>query len=364
MTDRAICSIPKVLACLIAVATALTVTGCGDKKNDTSLKVEVSPESASSKSGTTTDSAGSAAAQATQSVAGINAAADAAAVSADDKLNTYIQCFNSTNERAHTAMERYASWVKNMKTGPTGKESIVYGIYTVSESNIEDCDKPLLAAAAAAPAMPALDASAKAYSSAIVAWGKTMNEADKYYSRENYKDDAMAQGKAMHGDIVKNYENFAAASKQYNQALEEANDQRRLVQLAEIEKTEGRKFNYWNLATMASAKQLVNILEQENFDVEEASKRLKSFEETTDNLIEFAKKPESEKPMMWSSMESELENYRTAAKQRLRRVRDKTPYTQGDRMMINANSGWMIDGSPEKIIKSYNDLISRSNSLR
>jgi len=48
---------------------------------------------------------------------------------------------------------------------------------------------------------------------------------------------------------------------------------------------------------------------------------------------------------------------------RLRRVRDKTPYSQGDRMMLNANSGWMISGSPDKLVRNYNELITTSNRL-
>lgn len=54
---------------------------------------------------------------------------------------------------------------------------------------------------------------------------------------------------------------------------------------------------------------------------------------------------------------------RVLNKMRLRRVRDKTPYSQGDRMMLNANSGWMISGSPDKLVRNYNELINTSNRL-
>ena len=33
----------------------------------------------------------------------------------------------------------------------------------------------------------------------------------------------------------------------------------------------------------------------------------------------------------------------------MRRLRDKTPYSQGDRMMLNAGSGWMVEGSPPRL---------------
>ena len=82
-----------------------------------------------------------------------------------------------------------------------------------------------------------------------------------------------------------------------------------------------------------------------------------------DALVDYAKAHKDEQPMMWSSMESALESYRVAAKERLRRVRDKTPYSQGGRMMLNANSGWMISGSPDKLVRNYNELITTSNRL-
>ncbi|HRA92049.1 MAG TPA: DUF3829 domain-containing protein [Acinetobacter sp.] len=42
-------------------------------------------------------------------------------------------------------------------------------------------------------------------------------------------------------------------------------------------------------------------------------------------------------------------------------MRDKTPYSQGDKMMINAGSGWMIEGTPERLLRDYNQLIDAYN---
>ena len=54
-------------------------------------------------------------------------------------------------------------------------------------------------------------------------------------------------------------------------------------------------------------------------------------------------------------------SFLTSAKQLMRRIRDKTPYSQGDKMMINAGSGWMIEGSPERLLRDYNQLIEAYN---
>ena len=56
--------------------------------------------------------------------------------------------------------------------------------------------------------------------------------------------------------------------------------------------------------------------------------------------------------------------YLTSAKQLMRRIRDKVPFSQGDRMMINAGGGEMIEGTPQRLLRDYNSLIEASNRLR
>ena len=44
------------------------------------------------------------------------------------------------------------------------------------------------------PALQPIDGVAVSYIDAAVALGNTINEMDKYYTQENYKDDAFAKG--------------------------------------------------------------------------------------------------------------------------------------------------------------------------
>ncbi len=280
------------------------------------------------------------------------------------KMNTFIGCFNGANSRAHDAMQRYADWVKDMKNGPTGKESIVYGVYTVSESSIKACGEPVVKAADTQPAMAELDQAAKAYGSTLQVWGAKLQEADKYYEREDYKDDAFAKGKAMHPELVKAYEAFDGASKSFSAALDVENDKRQTARLAELEKSEGRKFDYWHLATMMSAKQLVHVIQEDSFDVEAANAKLKAYEDASQGLLTFVKADDKNKPMMWSTMDMHLEALVVSAKQRIRRVRDKVPYRDTDKAHLSSNSGWMVEGSPDRVIRDYNELIGSSNRLR
>ena len=291
------------------------------------------------------------------------AAPQAESTDSSEKLHAYITCYNSLDSSAHRTLSRYASWVKNMETGPTGKEMVVYGLYSIDTDGIARCQKTITAAAAEKPALAALDAAASDWIAALHTLNGTVSDAYTYYDRENYKDDHFAKGKALHPALVSQGKAFRQASERFSDELEAENDKRLAAQLAEVERTEGRKITYWHMSLMATAKQLVRILDEENFSVEEAAKRLAAYESTTDEAMKYGTANKSELPTSWFTLEHAAEDYRKAAKQRLRRVRDKVPYNEGEKMMLKPGSAWMVEGSTEQLTKAYNELIETSNRL-
>jgi hypothetical protein len=94
------------------------------------------------------------------------------------------------SERSYDSRSRYFSWAA--KTGPTGKERIIYGTYTIYDTS--DCVKNVEKANGLEPA---LEAAASAYAKAVAKLEPLLKEADDYYTQENYKDDKMAKGRAL-----------------------------------------------------------------------------------------------------------------------------------------------------------------------
>ena len=45
------------------------------------------------------------------------------------KLNAYVGCINRLSARSYDSRARYFSWAA--KEGPTGRERIIYGTYTI-----------------------------------------------------------------------------------------------------------------------------------------------------------------------------------------------------------------------------------------
>ena len=193
-----------------------------------------------------------------------------------EKMNAYVGCINRLSERSYELRKRYFSWAA--QSGPTGKERIIYGTYTIYDT--ADCKKNVEKANALEPRDAALEAAASAYVEAVSKLEPLLKEADDYYSQENYKDDRMAKGKTLHPRLVAAWDAFASADKGLRGGVEAVNDKRALERLAEIEQSEGRKARYYVQATMIQAKRVMRAQEAEKPDLAAFTQALNEFEAT------------------------------------------------------------------------------------
>jgi hypothetical protein len=273
-----------------------------------------------------------------------------------EKINAYVGCINRLSARSYDSRARYFSWVS--KNGPTGRERIIYGVYTIYETT--DCQKDVEKANALEPRDAALEAAASAYVEAVSKLEPLLQEAEDYYSQENYKDDRMAKGKALHPRLVAAWDAFASADKALRGGVDAINDKRAVERLAEIEQREGRKARYHAEALMIQAKRVLRANDQAKPDVAAITAALNEYEATVKALDQLAGEAKID-----SFFISGAKSYLTSAKQRMRRIRDNVPFSQGDRMMISAGGGEMIEGTPQRLLRDYNQLIDAYNrSLR
>lgn len=353
----------SLLASAIVFALMATgLTGCDD--ND---KAEATPAASSTPAATTEAPAAPAKDTAAENSAPAQTEQTAQAVQADkeaiydEKMNTYIECFNGLQLSIFHSIDRYASWLKDFHTGPTGKESIVYGIYSVSESTIAKCQKEIPEAAKLTPALEGMDEAATAFATSAVDIANTINEIDKYYEQENYKDDAFAQGKALHQTLLKNWEAFKPASSAYAAAIKKVDAERQIAHLNAIEQSEGKSKNYYKLAIMIDAEKVNNIIKEDKFEPETAMKQLSELEKLTEELK--AKEKAQPDPFL-NSFISSVGDYQLNAKKYIRRIRDKEPYSEQEQEWIaDANAGWMVEGSYPSALKSYNEMVDDYNRL-
>jgi hypothetical protein len=272
-----------------------------------------------------------------------------------EKLNAYVGCINRLSERSYESRNRYFSWAA--KTGPTGRERIIYGTYTIYDT--ADCKKNVEKANGLEPRDAELEAAASAYVAAVTALEPLLKTADDYYQQENYKDDRMAKGKALHPQLIAAWNAFETADKALRAGVDTINDKRAVQRLAEIEKTEGKKARYYVEAMMISAKRVWRTENTDKPDVAAVTQAIGEFEALVAAAEQFTGGGGGGK--IGSMFMSNAKSFLTSAKQLMRRVRDKIPYSQGDRMMLNAGSGWMVEGSPPRVLRDYNQLIDAYN---
>src|SRR5208283_5164809 len=80
-----------------------------------------------------------------------------------EKMNAYVGCLNRLSARSYDSRARYFSWAD--KSGPTGRERIIYGTYTIYDTS--DCVKNVEKANGLEPHDAALETAATAYAKAV-----------------------------------------------------------------------------------------------------------------------------------------------------------------------------------------------------
>jgi hypothetical protein len=165
------------------------------------------------------------------------------------KSNAYVGLLNGSM-RAVESLQRYQSWV-DMKTGPTGNERYIsYGLYSLSPEQATQVIARARAAADGPPPIAPLDAAAADYAATFDALVPLLNEAAAYYQRQDYKDDKMAGGKALHARIVPAMNAFFAARERLEDGQEALSDGLDRQGLGHIERAEG-KSAHWHIRHLA-----------------------------------------------------------------------------------------------------------------
>jgi Protein of unknown function (DUF3829) len=294
-------------------------------------------------------------------LAGLSLAAQAAAQapppSLTEKLNAYVGCLNRLSARAYQSRSRYFSWVG--KKGPTGRERIIYGTYTIYDTS--DCRKKISQANFMEPRDAALEAAAAAYADAVGKLEPLLKEADDYYTQQDYKDDKMRKGRALHPRLVAAWDAFARADQALRGAVEAINDKRKAEKLAEIEKSEGRKAHYYVEALMIQAKRVLRTQDAAKPDLAAITQALNEYETAVKAAEQFSGSDIGDRTKIGSMFIGNAKSFLVTAKQLMRRIRDHVPYSQGDRMMLHSGGGWMVEGSPPRLLRDYNQMVDAYN---
>ncbi len=278
------------------------------------------------------------------------------------KVNPYTKIYNSYSKSVISSYNRYLSWVDE-KTGPTGKEKYIsYGIYSLYGDPANDI-AALEKAKKSSPSLPKLEKAGDDYTTALKQLYPLLKTANEYYENEDYKDDSFAKGKEMHPKLMTAFNAFKKADTDLTTQMDAVEADLEEVRLKYLIDSEGKKTKWHAYNTLKYAKKMMalgNVADAFTIDSDKFQKAVSDYEKAIDD---FDKYVTDNKVGSVSSLISDGKDLKIATKKLMRRVRDKTPYTTGDKMLLGDTSEWMVDGSPGKALSKYNDFIRDFNSV-
>ncbi|HEU0036289.1 MAG TPA: YiiG family protein [Kofleriaceae bacterium] len=286
------------------------------------------------------------------------------------KQDAYVHCLNTFSNDVfhgrHTWLDEF-----DAKKGPQAKQAsdTLYGPLELDDP--KECREGVAAAKMKGPKLPALEAAGDAYVAAIAELQPLTVKLRDYFEQKNYKDDKLALAIESHPKLMAAWDRFAAANDALGKEVDKIEDQLNAAQLAELEKTEGKQLHWHHKRMLIEAKKVVGIAAAaaSPFDVKnpaELQAAVAALDKASTELLDYydKHKAEIEKASISYSIDSELKRFVTDAKELMRRNRDKTAFSDGEKMTIRANNAESVEGHPARVIAAYNALIQSSNRLR
>ncbi|MCA9645928.1 MAG: DUF3829 domain-containing protein [Polyangiaceae bacterium] len=279
----------------------------------------------------------------------------------NDALDHLLKCSNFVDNALNTSEQRYHSWVKDKKKGPTGREHTIVGMATWDDSVLKMCNQQF-DANKNLQQFGDLAKLSEDYRVAINDLIPKVDEAAKYYNKEMYKADKFEKGKKMHPDLEKAFQVFVKASDALSPEIEKYVTERSVKNLAAIEKDEGHSLHYWHRKSMLEAKSVQRLVNAEKVDYDKLEAALKSYGASVDEL-EKAQKTAKEVPLMWAGYKNHPRAYYDAVAFFVKRHKNNIKFTRDEQMRLNHGIGDDVPGSSDNVVKEYNGMIDGSNAV-
>ncbi|CAN5847781.1 hypothetical protein BH11MYX4_BH11MYX4_33410 [soil metagenome] len=293
-----------------------------------------------------------------------------------EKLDGYIICLNTLSSPVHATRSRYFSWV-NPKTGPTGQERVVLGLFDLPNDKVAKCTSGLAKSKALPPKDAKLEAAGDDFARTVTELDVIIDEVFTYYENKNFKDDKFAKGKAIHPRLIAAFSAFSKADNNLHSTLDGITKPLSQRALARIEREEGKKFRFHRKHVLLTARELVEagdpVGEDDNVDfalynasfgeLDRALTDLQSYGLLHKNDLDAQTNPAW--PLAKSNFDQfnrAAEDYRKKAREYLRCLRDAPPKARSANGKVDPDKiGPCNDGRPRDVVQKYNDFIHTSN---
>ncbi len=274
-----------------------------------------------------------------------------------DKTNLYVKALNAV-ETVRRSHDRYTSWV-DVKKGVTGKERyITYGLYELSTSSVNDIKQAAQKGPKMRPRLPVLDDLVVQLADAVTPLDPLVKKASTYYNQEDFRDDNAKLGQELHLQMMPLFRKIFEAEDEFRDGIDAIKVQLDQRQLAELERTAGRKYEWHLRSLMIAAKGVVNLLPDgpgaPPISAKEYKTRYSDLEAAYEAFQAYSSEypDEVKKVLMASFVNSAVDEFYTASKF-LRRTLEAPKLDRRE----------YVERVTE-VARKYNQLIQRTNTLR
>src|SRR4029450_9974512 len=118
---------------------------------------------------------------------------------------------------------------------------IIWRLSPLDEDGTEKCNRAVTRGQSGPPSLPALEKSAADLTAAYTELVPLTQKAEDYYRQQDYKDDACAKGKEMHGKLMSAFNRFRDASSQLQRGVDGLKKDVDMRELARLEQEQGKK---------------------------------------------------------------------------------------------------------------------------
>lgn len=183
-----------------------------------------------------------------------------------DKLQPFIKCINTVDSPLRASAREYRQ-IYDFAGSDSAKQNnrfhnIYFKIkpYEVDNQISKDCITGLTAGISKAPANTALDQAGTSFADALGKLIPLMNAADTYYRQENYRDDKLAKGKELDGQLSPLFDQLFSASSEMRANVGKLNNELHERELIAIEKQGGKTFRWHLLNVIFQSRRAVDAL--------------------------------------------------------------------------------------------------------
>jgi hypothetical protein len=289
------------------------------------------------------------------------AAKGAPAASPDDLLGTklafYIDCVNLIDPIVIDSHELYLRFLTPEQQLDEKHAPNVSAI----GNRLDRCYEWLGEAVKVAPKLADVEASGAAYKDALGKLEPLLVEAARYYQQNDYKDDQLAKGKALHPQILGAYTAFFAARSHLHEDIDKYNREMLARSLQRIEKQEGKTLHYYSRRIMNDSSDLLDLATDPATAPAKLNASLDAYKAVYAEMIDRASKNPAEVDLIrsWGSFVSEGDLVLVDLKDIQRGV-NAPASPDKDQEAARAKE---LARLREDLVKRYNDMVEESNEL-